>query len=61
MVMARIHVNCGNYDEAFDELDYLLSIEADWTANDLLLLSWVGHFRDNPRFRALIEKYNKPL
>lgn len=61
MVMARIHVNCGNYDEALDELDYLLSIEGDNTANDLLLLPWINPLHDHPRFRALIKKYDKPL
>lgn len=59
MVMARIHINCGNYDEAIDELDYLLSIDGEFTANNLLLWSWVDPLRDHPRFKALIEKYGK--
>lgn len=57
MGMARIYVNCGNYDEAFDELDYLFSIEADWTVNDLQFFSWVDPLRELPRFKEMIEKY----
>ena len=59
MVMAKIHINCGNYDEAIDELDYLLSIEALWTANGLLLWTWVDPLRDQPRFKALLKKYER--
>ena len=59
MVMARIYTNCGHYDKAIDELDYLLSFEAGNTANDLKLWSWVDPLRDHPRFPALLEKYNK--
>lgn len=57
MVMARIYVNCGKYDEAIDELEYLLSLESVNTANDLKLYLWVDPLRDHPRFQALLKKY----
>jgi len=59
MVMARIFVNCGSYDEAIDELDYLLSLKAGFSVNDLRLQRWVNPLRDHPRFQALIEKYER--
>jgi hypothetical protein len=58
MVMAKIYVNCGNYDEAINELDYVLSLRAVNTVNGLKLQSWVDPLRDHPRFQALLEKYN---
>ena len=60
MVMAEIHINCGNYDEAIDELDYLLSLKADYTTNNLRLWSWVDPLRNHPRFQAMIEMYANP-
>lgn len=57
MVMARIYVNCGSYDEAIDELDYLLSLEIGFSTSDLKLQRWVNPLRDRPRFQALLEKY----
>jgi hypothetical protein len=57
--MAKIYINCGKYDEAIDELDYLLSLRAVNTANSLKLQSWVDPLRDHPRFQALIDKYEK--
>jgi hypothetical protein len=58
MVMARIYINCGYYEEAVDELDNLLSLETKYTANNLKLWSWVDPFRDHPRFKALMQKYS---
>jgi len=59
MVMAKIYVNCGSYEEAIDELDYLLSLRVAFSANDLKLWRWVDPLREHSRFQALIEKYEK--
>jgi len=57
MVMARIYINCGNYDKAIDELDNLLSLEGVYAANNLKLWSWVDPLRNHTRFHELMKKY----
>ena len=37
MVMANIYMDCGKYDEAINEIDYLLSIGTEYTVNDIKL------------------------
>lgn len=57
MVMARIYANCGMYEDAIDELAYLLSMDRSITTNNLKLWYWIDPFRDHPRYRAMVEKY----
>ena len=57
MVMARIYANCGEYDEAIDELNYLLSLEQATTVKDLNFWYWIDPFRDHPRYEAMVERY----
>lgn len=61
MVMANIYIICGDYDAAIDELDYVMSLEAEYTANELKLTSWLDPLRDNPRYRELIKRYSSDL
>jgi len=57
--MAFIHVLLGDYDCALDRLEEVLSEPAyfstAWMQADPLL----APLRDHPRFKALIEKYEK--
>ena len=57
MVMARIYINCGRYEEAIDELEVVLSLESDYTVNYLKFEYWIDPLRDDPRFLATIERY----
>jgi hypothetical protein len=59
MVMASIYAECGLYDEAFEELDYLLSLGSVFTTNDLMWHRSFDVLRDDPRFKALIQKYSQ--
>jgi serine/threonine-protein kinase len=55
--LAHIHTMVGNYDEAIDLLDYLLSIPSWVTVPNLRLHPMWDPLRDHPRFRALLDKY----
>ena len=57
MVMAIIYTNCGRYDDAIDELDYVLSLEVVPTANMLKFQPWVKPLEDLPRYKELLKKY----
>jgi serine/threonine-protein kinase len=48
----------GEYDEAFDRLDYLLSIPSQVNVGLLRIDPHWDHVRDHPRFQALLEKYD---
>jgi non-specific serine/threonine protein kinase len=48
----------GEYDVAFDRLEYVLSIHSKTTTQELGLHPLWDHVRDHPRFEALIEKYD---
>lgn len=56
MVMTEIYIIAGDYDKAINELEYLYSIESPYT-NHTLKLRMFDPLRNNPRFQALIEKY----
>lgn len=60
MVMAQIYVECGEYEKALDELDYLLSLETIFTVNELKMRSQWDPLRDHPRYQELLEKYPYP-
>ena len=59
MVMASIYTKAGRYDEALDELEYLLTIPSPFTARLLAITPDFASLRDHPRFQALMEKYEK--
>ncbi len=58
--LAEIYVMFGQYDEAVDQLELLLShpnyIRAGWLRLDPI---W-DPLRNDPRFQALLEKYDQP-
>ena len=58
--LARIYVLVGEYDEAIDELEYLLSIPASPVRAPLLRIdpTW-DPLRDHPRFQKLLEQYDQ--
>jgi serine/threonine-protein kinase len=55
--LAQIHTMVGDYDEAIDLLDYLLSIPSWESVPSLRLRPRYDPLRDHPRFQALLEKY----
>jgi hypothetical protein len=55
--LAQIHTMVGDHDAAIDLLDYLLSIPSWVSVPSLRLNPTWGPLRDNPRFQALLEKY----
>lgn len=57
MVMAQIYTICGRYDEALEQIDYLLSQESDYTVNAFKLDKTFDPLRDMPKFQALMSKY----
>jgi hypothetical protein len=59
MVMASIYTMAGRYDDALDELEYLLSIPSPYTVQFLAVTPAFDPLRDHPRFQALLEKYEK--
>jgi hypothetical protein len=59
MVMASIYTKAGKYDDALDELEYLLSIPSPFTAKLLAIAPDLAPLRDHPRFQSLIEEYEK--
>lgn len=61
MVMARIYTRCGMYEDAMVEIDYLLSLETDYTINDFKLDRDFEPLRKIPEFQSLVEKYALPL
>lgn len=61
MVMAQIYANCRQYDNAIDELDTLLSLESNYTVNDLKWNLILAPLQKLPRYQALIAKYDQPF
>ena len=57
MVMASIYTKAERYDEALDELEYLLTIPSPFTARLLAITPDFAPLRAHPRFQAMIEKY----
>ena len=58
MVMAIIYTFKGDYDNAIDELEYLLSIPSWSTPNYLLSDPYFTPLHDLPRFKQIIRDYN---
>lgn len=59
MVMAQIYTIVGEYELAIDELEFVLSIPAWCTAEYLKADPLFAPLYDNPRFQALMKKYER--
>ena len=57
MVMAIIYVKCGQYDEALDQLEELLSQQSGYSVNDFKLNGELEPLRKLPRYQKLMERY----
>jgi serine/threonine protein kinase/tetratricopeptide (TPR) repeat protein len=57
--LARIYVMVGQYEAALDQLEYLLSIPSKLSVALLRIEPYWDPLRDHPRFKALLEKYEK--
>jgi serine/threonine protein kinase/tetratricopeptide (TPR) repeat protein len=59
--LAQILIFVGEYEEAIDKLEYLMSIPAgqDISVNTLRFSPGFDPIRDHPRFKRLIDKYSK--
>ena len=57
MDMAHIYTNCGEYDKALDEIEYVLSLESEITINLIKFEHWVKPLLNLPRFKALANQY----
>lgn len=68
MVMASIYATCDMYHEALAEIDYLLSLEGNFTVNDFnlgtrfdpLLGSKLDSLKAMPEFQKLMKRYALP-
>lgn len=57
MVMASIYIMAGDYDNAIDKLDYLLSIPSFVSANELKLDPFYEPLWNLPRFKEMIARH----
>lgn len=57
MVMAQVDVMIGNYDDAIDELEQLLSIESWWTAAYMRADPLFSPLRELPHFNSMLTKF----
>ena len=59
--MARIYALVGDYEEAIDQLEYLMSIPAGGivSVHSLRLDPIWDPLREHPRYQELIEKYSE--
>jgi serine/threonine-protein kinase len=55
--LARIYVEVGDHDAALDELDYLLSVPSELSVWGLRLDPVWDPLRENPRYQALLKKF----
>ena len=60
MVMAEIYMICGQYEEAIDQLDEVLSLGTVVTVNDVKMNELFKPLHDNPRYQELFERYQLP-
>jgi len=58
--LARIYTMVGKYDQALGFLEQVMSVPYNLTVNQLKLDTDWDPLRNNPRFEALIKKYDKP-
>jgi serine/threonine protein kinase/tetratricopeptide (TPR) repeat protein len=57
--LAHVYIIVGEHDLALDELTYLMSVHSGLTVPQLRIDPLYDPLRENPRFQALIEKYEK--
>ena len=57
MYLARTYILVGEYDKAIDVLDTLVNIPSYYSRALLRVNTLFDPLRDNPRFQALLEKY----
>ncbi|MGH8015193.1 MAG: hypothetical protein ACREBV_03285 [Candidatus Zixiibacteriota bacterium] len=55
--MAQIYMECERYDDAFEELEYLFSLESEFSVNELKFMKEFDPIRDHPRYKELLKKY----
>jgi len=55
--MARVYAILGHEEEAIEQLEYQLSVVSFRTASDFRKDPLYAPFRDNPRFRAMLEAH----
>ncbi len=58
--LAYIHLATGDFDTALREFEHLLSIPSQFNARILQLDPRLDPVRDDPRFKAMIKKYEDP-
>lgn len=58
--LARIHAQVGNPNEALDLIEHLLSFPSGLSVGLLELDPAWDALRHDPRFQALLEKYDSP-
>jgi serine/threonine-protein kinase len=57
--LAQIYVMVGEYEEALDQIEYLLSIPTSLSVALLKLDPLWNPLRNHPRFKRLLEKYSE--
>ena len=57
MVMAFVYTFLGDYDNALDEFETLLSVPSYFSTHWLRADPLLAPLRDHPRFQQLLEKY----
>ena len=60
MVMAEIYTHCGQYEEAIDELESVLSLETNITTHNLKFHVWTKPLQEIPRYKELLKQYALP-
>jgi hypothetical protein len=55
--LMEIDIIAGNYDDALDKMEYLLSNPSWLSVGDLLLYKRYDKLRDHPRFRELVDAF----
>jgi tetratricopeptide (TPR) repeat protein len=55
--LAQVYVMVGEYDKAFDQIDYLLSVPSELSVPLLKLDPVWAPLRAHPRFQKLVKKY----
>jgi hypothetical protein len=59
MVMAQVDVMIGNYDDAIDELEQLLTIQSWWTATYMRADPLFAPLGKIQRFNAMLDEFEK--
>ena len=57
MVMALIYTKCGEFDQALDQLQVLLSEQTDVSVNSIRMNSNFAPLRELPRYQQMMRDY----